>query len=76
MLAEGKGWKLGYDRNPEDPKGYNALIASDTWSIALTKAEFDDFIKVRPLMPLAAFPCFPKVTVPSVVSSTQPARSL
>ena len=47
VLAEGKGWKLGYDRNPEDPNGYSALVASESWSIALTRAEYDDFVKVR-----------------------------
>ncbi len=47
VLAEGNGWKLGYDKSPADPKGYTAIIASDTWSMAVTKSEYDDFIKVR-----------------------------
>lgn len=47
VLAEGNGWKLGYDKSPTDPKGYTAIIASDTWSMAVTKSEYDDFIKVR-----------------------------
>ncbi len=46
VLAEGRGWKLGYDRSPSDPKGYTAIIASDTWSMAVTKSEYDDFVKV------------------------------
>jgi hypothetical protein len=46
VLAEGKNWKLGYDRSPSDPKGYSAIIASDSWSMAVTKSEYDDFIKV------------------------------
>ncbi|EIE22653.1 hypothetical protein COCSUDRAFT_66327 [Coccomyxa subellipsoidea C-169] len=46
VLAEGRGWKLGYDRSPSDPKGYTAIIASDTWSMAVTKSEYDDFVKL------------------------------
>ncbi|CAL8470645.1 g10187 [Coccomyxa elongata] len=46
VLAEGNGWKLGYDKSPADPKSYTAIIASDTWSMAVTKSEYDDFIKL------------------------------
>ena len=46
VLAEGKGWKLGYDRKPFSPNAYSALIGADSWSIALTPAEYEDFIQV------------------------------
>ena len=47
-LSEGQGWKLGYDCSPDpsDPTAFTALIGADTWSIALTSAEFADFVKV------------------------------
>ena len=53
-LAEGKGWKLGCDRAPSSPDAYCALVGSDTFSIAMTHAEYDDFIKVRVEMPVAS----------------------
>ena len=48
-LSEGQGWKLGYDCSPDpsNPTAFTALIGADTWSIALTSAEFADFVKVR-----------------------------
>ena len=46
-LAEGKGWKLGCDREPSSPDAYCALVGSDTFSIGMTHAEYDDFVKVR-----------------------------
>lgn len=55
VLAEGNGWKIGYDKKPADLKGYSALIGSDTWSMAVTKSEYDDFIKV---WTLCSLPCF------------------
>jgi hypothetical protein len=47
VLAEGKGWKLGYDRKPSNPNAYSALVGSDSWSLALTPAEYEDFIQAR-----------------------------
>ena len=46
VMAEGKGWKLGYDRTPASPSSYSALIGSDGFSFAITRQEYDDFIKV------------------------------
>ena len=46
-LAEGKGWKLGCDRAPSSPDAYCALVGSDAFSIAMTAAEYDDFVKVQ-----------------------------
>ena len=45
-MAEGSGWKLGYDRNPASFSSYSALIGSEGFSFAITRQEYDDFIKV------------------------------
>ena len=47
VLTEGKGWKLGYDRQAPNQDAFSALVGSDAWSIALTTAEYEDFIQVR-----------------------------
>ena len=49
VLTEGKGWKLGYDRQAPNQAAYSALVGSDAWSFALTTAEYEDFIQVRGL---------------------------
>ena len=46
VMAEGKGWKLGYDRSPASSSSYSALIGSEGFSFAITRQEYDDFIKV------------------------------
>jgi hypothetical protein len=46
-MAEGNGWKLGYDRNPDSSSNYSALIGSDAFSFAITRQEYNDFIKVN-----------------------------
>ena len=46
VMAEGTGWKLGYDRSPASASSYSALIGSDGFSFAITRQEYDDFIKV------------------------------
>lgn len=45
-MAEGVGWKLGYDRNPASNSNYSALVGSESFSFAITRQEYDDFIKV------------------------------
>ena len=46
VMAEGVGWKLGYDRNPASNSNYSALVGSESFSFAITRQEYDDFIKV------------------------------
>ena len=46
VMAEGEGWKLGYDRSPASASSYSALIGSEGFSFAITRQEYDDFIKV------------------------------
>ncbi|CAL5220304.1 g2292 [Coccomyxa viridis] len=46
VMAEGKGWKLGYDRSPASSSSYSALIGSEGFSFAITRQEYDDFIKL------------------------------
>lgn len=50
VMAEGEGWKLGYDRSPASASSYSALIGSEGFSFAITRQEYDDFIKVCPGM--------------------------
>ena len=50
VMAEGKGWKLGYDRSPASSSSYSALIGSEGFSFAITRQEYDDFIKVGACM--------------------------
>lgn len=45
-LSEGKGWKMGYDRRPHNPGSFSALLGGDDWSMALSRYEYDDFVKV------------------------------
>ena len=47
VLAQGTGWELGYDRKSHNPGTYSALVGGDHWSIALSKYEYDDFVKVH-----------------------------
>ena len=47
QLSEGKGWKMGFDRRPHNPGSFSALLGGDDWSMALSKYEYDDFVKVR-----------------------------
>lgn len=46
LTIEGEGWKLGYDQNPAPDNIYHAFVGGDDWNIALTKDEYDDFIKL------------------------------
>lgn len=45
-LSEGKGWKMGYDRRPHNPGSFSALLGGDDWSMALSRYEYDDFVKL------------------------------
>lgn len=45
LLSEGEGWKLGFDRDPINSAAYTALVASDAWSVSMTKQEFTDFVQ-------------------------------
>ena len=47
ILSEGKGWKMGFDKRPHNPGSFSALLGGDDWSMALSKYEYDDFVKVR-----------------------------
>lgn len=42
-LKEGYGWRLGWDPNASVFKG---LVGSETWSVELTAAEFQDFCRL------------------------------
>lgn len=46
LVAEGKGWKMGYDRNPSASNPYSAFVGGDGWNISLTPKEYEDFIQV------------------------------
>ncbi|KAL3161786.1 hypothetical protein ABBQ38_008880 [Trebouxia sp. C0009 RCD-2024] len=46
QLSEGKGWKMGFDKRPHNPGSFSALLGGDHWSIALSKYEYDDFVKL------------------------------
>lgn len=46
QLSEGKGWKMGFDRRPHNPGSFSALLGGDDWSMALSRYEYDDFVKV------------------------------
>lgn len=46
QLSEGKGWKMGFDRRPHNPGSFSALLGGDDWSMALSKYEYDDFVKL------------------------------
>ncbi|KAK9829283.1 hypothetical protein WJX72_004934 [[Myrmecia] bisecta] len=45
QLAEGLGWKIGLDHGSADPTAFCAVLGGDGWSIALTRAEYNDFVK-------------------------------
>lgn len=47
QLSEGKGWKMGFDRRPHNPGSFSALLGGDDWSMALSRYEYDDFVKVN-----------------------------
>jgi len=38
---------MGFDRRPHNPGSFSALLGGDDWSMALSKYEYDDFVKVR-----------------------------
>lgn len=46
ILSEGKGWKMGFDKRPHNPGSFSALLGGDDWSMALSKYEYDDFVKL------------------------------
>ena len=37
---------MGYDRRPHNPGSFSALLGGDDWSMALSRYEYDDFVKV------------------------------
>ncbi|MBR8831437.1 MAG: hypothetical protein N5P05_000923 [Chroococcopsis gigantea SAG 12.99] len=43
ILKQGKGWRLGWTR---DPLPYQALVGGDDWAMELTAAEFADFCRL------------------------------
>lgn len=45
-LHEGPGWKLVLDKSGSTDSPFDALIGSDTWAIAVTRAELVDFLQV------------------------------
>lgn len=47
QLAQGPGWKLGYDHRSRNPAAFSALVGGEDWSMTLSKYEYDDFIRVR-----------------------------
>ena len=50
QLSQGKGWKMGFDRRPRNPGSFSALLGGDDWSMALSKYEYDDFVKVTAVL--------------------------
>lgn len=46
LVAEGKGWKMGYNENPSAGNTYSAFVGGDGWNISLTPEEYEDFIRV------------------------------
>lgn len=46
---------MGFDRRPHNPGSFSALLGGDDWSMALSKYEYDDFVKVR-----CPYPCIIK----------------
>lgn len=44
VMAEGDGWKLGCDRAEANPNKYCAAIGSNSFTAALTLAEYEDFV--------------------------------
>lgn len=53
-LHQGPGWKLVLDKSGSSGSPFNALIGSDTWAIAVTRAELVDFIQVRLMLSSSA----------------------
>lgn len=49
VLSEGEGWKLGYDRDPINPRAHTALVGSDAWSVSMTHQEFTEFVQASSL---------------------------
>lgn len=45
-LHEGPGWKLVLDKSGSTDSPFDALIGSDKWAIAVTRAELVDFLQV------------------------------
>lgn len=37
---------MGFDKRPHNPGSFSALLGGDDWSFALSKYEYDDFVKV------------------------------
>ncbi len=46
-LLEGDGWKLGVDHAASGADKYAAVIGSNSFTAAITLAEYDDFVEVR-----------------------------
>ena len=42
-IKEGSGWRLGFNPQAEN---YQGLVASATWALELTQAEFQDFCRL------------------------------
>ena len=38
---------MGFDKRPHNPGSFSALLGGDDWSMALSRYEYDDFVKVR-----------------------------
>ena len=45
--SEGTGWSLGCDRSA-DGGAFGGLVGGHGWTAALTRGEYDDFVRVRP----------------------------
>lgn len=49
FVLQGKGWKLGVNRqlsSRRPSEAYTAFVGGDNWSISLTHEEYNDFIKL------------------------------
>jgi hypothetical protein len=46
QLHQGAGYKLGYDRGCTNPREYSAVVGGKGWSVGLTTAEYQDFVKL------------------------------
>ena len=45
QLYEGPGWKLGYNAASSDPASFSAVIGTESWSLTLRRAEYEDFVQ-------------------------------
>ncbi|KAK9795502.1 hypothetical protein WJX73_010272 [Symbiochloris irregularis] len=45
-MAEGHGWKLGFDKSPSGQDQFSALLGGDAWTMELSQKEYGDFVQL------------------------------